>query len=441
MPLSKAGKNAIQAHAAKRFPFLPATATTEATNQPIIQSQTQAGVDTSGGSAPGIRPRLLQTINPEPVREVMEEDRLKKLAKVNALGTALGSLGQLAGVASGGDAVHIENSMSPFVMNKMAYLDDDYRNQLQQHTNRAFAMDRFNIDQQNQDIQDGNNNEFRKEQIQLQGQKEMEVAKHRAQLELDQFNRKTDAEKAAEMRAIGIDPRDAKAMDKYIARTNQKYGIDTGYRKSLTAENYANANKTAAGDKSKENFDLDTMKRGVNTIVSDLRNQLGAVKNLPFAEREAAAKRINDEITFWERQYNPKTNELLNDRVLDAAGGEQPSETSGGFGEPYTPGKGLAMNQPTQQAQPAQGKPSTERSREEITDLMNANRISVLQRAKQIATLNMEDPDPETANFILEKAQELVDLGVFETEDEAIESIIKVAQSNQADPNRSQMNY
>jgi len=428
MPLSKAGKNAIQAYAAKRFPFSPpASATTEATSLPIPQSQTQAGVDTSGGSAPGIRPRLLQTLNPEPVRDVMEEDRLKNLAKVNALGTALGSLGQLAGVASGGDAVYIENSMSPFVMNKMAYLDDDYRNQLQQHTNKAFAMDRFNIDQQNQDIQDVNDNEFRKEQIQFQGQKEKEVAEYRAKLELDQFNRKTQAEKEAEMRAIGIDPRDPKAMDSYIARTNQKYGIDSGYRKSLTAENYANANKTTTGANAKEDYDLDTMKKGVNKIVTDLRKELAGVNNLPFTEREAATKRINDEIAFWERQYNPKTNELLNDRVLDAAGGEQPAQSSGSFGQPYTPGQGFSM---PQQAQATQAKAAPELSHEQIIEAMNVNRKSVIDNAQRIASINFEDPDPETADLILEKARELVELGVFEDEDSAIESIINLAKSN-----------
>lgn len=431
MPLSNAGKNAIQAYGMKRFAFNPPATSTQAANQPTFnQDQAQSGPDKPAGPAPGtgVRARLLQTINPEPVRDTQEEGRLQKLAKVNALGTALGSLGQLAGVASGGDAVEIRNNLNPWIMDRMAYLDDDYRNQVRDYTTRAFAIDRFNIDQQNQDIQDQNTNEWQKEQIRLRGEEARRTAEEQARLRLEEFAQKTDAEKEAEMRKIGIDPRAKNAFDEYIKRTNQQFGVNTNYKRSLTAENYANAARQregGSGSTEKPTFDLDTMKKGVQNIVSDLQKQKGQIKNLPFNEREAAQKKIDDEIAFWERQYNPKTNELLNERVLDAANRDAATQSgSGALGEPFTPGRGFnfQQNQPQTQTQ--------QRSEDEIMQAMNTNRATVIQNAKRIASINFENPDPETANLILEKAQELVDLGVFEDQDSAIESIIELAKTN-----------
>ena len=440
MPLSNAGKNAIQAYGMKRFAYNPpATSTQAATQTTFYQDQAQGGPEQPAGPAPGtgVRARLLQTINPEPVRDTQEEGRLQQLAKVNALGTALGSLGQLAGVASGGDAVEIRNNLNPWIMDRMAYLDDDYRNQVRDYTTRAFAMDRFNIDQQNQDIQDQNTNEWQKEQIRLRGEEARRTAEEQARLRLEEFAQKTDAEKEAEMRKIGIDPRAKDAFDQYIKRTNQQYGVNTNYRKSLTAENYANAARTeAGGSKGKKEFDLETLKKGRQAMLNQYDAQINQLK----AKMTDKTTKIGDQPLILEQikqlqsernryyNYNPGSNELLDSEIMDAANRDAGTQPESATLVEYMPGRGLTFNQ-VQKGLPQQTQPQ-QRSEEEIMQAMKSNRQSVIQNAKRIASINFEDPDPETSNLILEKAQELVDLGIFEDQDSAIESILQLAKSN-----------
>lgn len=434
MNVSKATQNAIDTYAKKRFPNPFSASSTEQANQPTsFQDQTQTGSDKSGGPAP-YKSRILQTINPEPVRDTQEEDRLKKIAGVNAIGRILGSFGQLGGMASGGDAVYIEDTLSPQILDKLAFLDNDYRNNLRDWSNQAFSTERFNAEQQNRDIQDENNRQFRFDQIDAQGQKEREMADYRAKIALEQFNRKTDADKRQDMISAGINPDDPDAEQKFIKRMNESFGVNTNYRRSLTAENWANANRmnNPTESKSKSELDLKQIEKGVNSIVADLEKRRKNIPdNLRSTEREAYLKDIDEEIKFWTRQYNPKTNELLNERVLNAAGGsaeQQPSNFDSG--QPYTPGQGMTIDfqgNPQNQPQPTD---RPQLSEKEIMAGMRSNQQKVISNAASINSLDLNNPDPKTAQMVIDLAQELLDLGITQDQDEAVQWVIQLAKEN-----------
>lgn len=427
MPLSNAGKNAIKAYGQKRFSFN--SQPTEPTGS-VFQDPIQSGeMNAPTGPAPfSPRKKLLQTINPEPVRDEKEEERLKSLAKVNALGRALGSLGQLAGVASGGDAVGINDTVSPFVTDKLAYLDNDYRNQLQDHFRRSFIIDQFNVEQENRDIADQNDYRAQIDRINMQGAKEKEVLDYRAELEMKKFNAMTAEEKAQAMMNVGINPNSQDATQRFLKVMQDQFGVDSNYKKSQTAENYANANRmNNPTSDSGESYDLETLQSGVKNIVSGIQSERNQVLNNPElrpAEKEQMLKNLDDQLKFWTQTYNPKNNQLLNRQVMDAASGNQTDpKQAEGVGHPYTPGKGF--NAPQNQKQPAQ-----ERSEEEVIKALNQNRSNVIKNAKVISSMDLNNPDEKTAQMVLGYAQELVDLGVTEDLESALETVINLASQN-----------
>lgn len=177
-------------------------------------------------SAPPSGPKLMDYINPTPTRDVQEEDRLKKLAKYNAFGRMIGALGQLGGMAAGGDAVAIQDDVSPFVTNRLQYLDDDYRRRLEQFGQEAFRVGMHNNELENEYAREVRGQEFTDAQARIKAEEARQLAAQRAQDAMNQLLTKDKQAQEKEMRSLGVDPKDPKAKEKMLAAYKKKFDAD-----------------------------------------------------------------------------------------------------------------------------------------------------------------------------------------------------------------------
>lgn len=406
MPLSFAGQNAK----AKEKKEIERKAQANPMLNPPIMSQPNPMLDPPMPSQQqsGSRVQLMQYLNPEPQRDVNEEARLKKLAKVNAFGKMIGSVGQLAGMASGGDATMIQDNMSPFVMNKMQTMDTDYRDQLKDYTNRAFQVDMYNNklsndDLQTQDAQDFQKNirtddqnfrisereldqDFRSGETNKTITAQQKNTEDKFKYDMKLFNARSKEDKDQLMMRVGVDPKDPEAMSKF--------------QKAVQG----NTNKGITED---PEF-LATVRRGRDMQLQILKKQYQELEKEPSNYADAKAKEnklkaISDRINMYEKVDLTKDKQVALDLYDFGA------ETDLSVGPPEGYDRPSNMNS-GQQAQPGQ-QPVQQKQR-----TTESNQEMMTQLSNIIKTRDFSNIDP--------LLKMMVEYGYADNEDAATEMIL-----------------
>ncbi len=440
MPLSNSGNNYIKAYGEKKFPY--PTPANKPQASPFIYNPQQSQQPTEN------KYKFMEMVQEKPERDVEGEEALKKRARNNAIGKAFGALGQLGGMAAGGDAVEIEDGQSPFIMQQSQFLDTDYRERLQEWGNKNFQTEQFNTQLQNQiagkqDDRDfsretsQNDQRFRTEermggqeftsaQSDKANQQQRDLVDQKAKRETEQFYRMDRAAQDKAMRDAGVDPRSPNAMQEYTQGQKNKVGK-------------SNSEKAADPE-----F-VGVVRRGRDKSLQELRNQLANVEQEPVNYLDPTAKgnkikSIQDRIKMMETLKVTADNQValdLYDIGMQSQSQPQSQETRAPFIDAYLP-----QNQSrTQQAQPGMATGNTQGVSEKFpSNPPGAGSVSPEQRTKIINSTilqiksNKEKFFPATGQepdyvFIESLIKQYMDAGLYETENEAFESIIELAEN------------
>lgn len=282
------------------------------TGQPQQQQPGTVGAQQEG------RYRLMQMIEPKPERDQEGMDVIQRRAKINAIGKGFSALAGLGGMAMGGDAPVIPDMVTPFNLNQIQTMDADYRNRLQDWVNRSFQVEAANNQTLNRETDQTIDAENRRRQIELQGENDRKLAQDRADAALRQLNTKSEIEQAKEMESIGINPKDPKAFEKYLAAQQQKFKSDLDYNRSRTsANNYRATEKpSSGGPSSKVSFtpeQLAQYQRSRDAMISAEQAKLNGLDSIRDAEK---IKAINERIKQLQN-VNPGANELTDMEILN----------------------------------------------------------------------------------------------------------------------------
>jgi hypothetical protein len=275
------------------------------------------------------RVKLMDMINPMPQRDQEEEGKLKKRAKWNAVGQAVGALGQLGGMAAGGDAVAIQDNVSPFITDRLQYLDNDYRNRLQRFGVEAFQTGMYNNELENRDLQAQRDADLKRELQEEKGKNALEL-----------FMQKSKAEQDKEMRNAGVDPSDPKAKQKYIAAKGRQFNSDINYKDRIGRGRAGSGPDDQEDDT--EFVRISRIARGKK--LEDLRSQMQELQKNPMMNAEMI-KVLNDQIKAYEGIRLKKDNQQAVDLYESEINAPQQQQYDPNYMKgaqwSYQPGQGL----------------------------------------------------------------------------------------------------
>jgi hypothetical protein len=382
-------------------------------NQPIPELQPQGGNPFQQGQQPqqGAAPApqggqsryaMYEMMQPKPTRDTEQEGIIQRRAKMNAFSKGFSGLAGLAGVAAGGDAPFVPDGVTPFNMNQLQVMDNDYRNRLQDWTNRGFQVDQANTGLQNREVDQTIDQENR-----------IAVQQQRAGDALNQLLAKSEADQIREMESVGINPYGENAYDDYLKAKGLQFKTEINRKKQIGSRNGRTGPE-------KPKFDIPTLQRGKKAMIDQLEAQKQGLDSFQDKGQleaiEAQLKQV--------REYNPGKNELMDAEVMNMGiQGDEGSQASTpqGVGQPFTPGQGFNIGQQ------AAGENLTEKEKMAI---MSSSGQKVIQNASKINAFdfeNEENQDPETAQFLINEINDLLNAGIAENEEEAIDMILSLA--------------
>jgi hypothetical protein len=321
----------------------------------------------------------------------------------------------------------------------MQTLDQDYRGRLQDWTNRRFQVDAVNNQTVNREIDQEIDAENAMARVQLQGENARQLAAQRAQDALNQLMAKSEAEQIKEMESLGINPYSENAYGEYLAKRGQMANAELKYTQARTNWNNRIASGSGRAGAGKQTYDLPTLQRGRQTLLSKYDQQIqalnGRLTGNPMTDN-AIMEQIKQLQTEKKRyyDYNPGSNELLDQEVMDAAY-QMEEDGINDNGSTYEVNQIIDNPQPEEpfQWQSPNSRPRVDGSKlteQQKISAMNQNRVEVLRNAPKIAAFDINNPDPETSEIIIGLAQELLDLGVTEDPDEAVNAVLRIAKQN-----------
>lgn len=319
------------------------------TVNPLLPQQPQAQTAVDQGATapqdPKSKYKMYELLQNEPVRDEAQEGIIQRRAKMNAFSKGFSGLAGLAGVAMGGDAPVIPDTVTPFNMERIQTLDNDYKSRLEDWVNKGFQVDQANVGLQNKEIEqniDQGNRELLAEQ---KFQNDQVLIEQRAQAAIQQFQQKSEIEQMQEMRELGINPNSPDATAQYLKKRGVMTDADIRYLQSKSNWNNRAGRSSGSGAEAKT-YDIETLQRGKKQILSQLEQQKQGLD--PMRDR-VALEAIESQLKQI-REYNPGKNELMDAEIMNAGmntgeGGIQDEEQSiqEGFGNPYTPGKGMRI--------------------------------------------------------------------------------------------------
>lgn len=360
----------------------------------------QEAAPAPGAGAGRQRFQLMQMMQPEPTRDSRSEEMIKKRAKVNAIGRGIGALGQLAGVASGGDASFIPDAQSPFLMNEFNKLDTDYRSRLQDWTKQGFQVDQFNNRVQNDAIQDQARLEDGIELDNARTANDKILNEQRAEYAIQNLMAKSKEELESEMRKVGVNPSDPEAMGKLMKANGLGFSTEINRKKAQTNWNNRVASGSGRGNtggaKDPE-YDLATLKKGKDAMIAQIDAQIKQMNDSGDAvQNQEQMKALLDQRSQLQ-QYNPGKNQMIDAEIMQM--GIQQDE--GDFG-----GQGSAKQQNPMTFDPARGFNNTPKSKDDPNV-----RKSIETGLGRVLSGDLSDID----NLV----KTLTESGVFKSEEEA----------------------
>lgn len=218
-----------------------------------LRASVQSALSKRGNQDPTQGLQFLQA--PEkPEFDTETQGRYQDLMKKNAIGKAIGSLFQLAGVASGGDAINTGNTTGALALQGLQNLDIDHKERLRDYSDRLFRTNAFNADLQNREFQDE-----RQYGRQLEGNKRQErLAEERAMIEM------------------GIDPSQPGAKSEFLQKRQQLFEMEKKNTQSLI-----NARNQAKGPGKGEGVDqsfTQNVMRGRQIKLAEINKQIEALR-------------------------------------------------------------------------------------------------------------------------------------------------------------------
>lgn len=285
-------------------PSQPAVTAGSQPTQPSLP-QTQAGQpnqQSGTAGAPNSRYRLMQMIEPKPERDQEGMDVIQRRAKINAIGQGFSALAGLGGIAMGGDAPAQADIVTPFNMQQIQVMDADYRNRLQDWVNRSFQVEAANNQTLNREIDQT-----------IDAENARQLAEQRAQAALQQLQAKSQVEQIQAMEAMGIDPNDPQAYEKYLNAQRQKFTTDLNYTKARTNWN----NRTpSSGSSTKRTFTPEELAQYQKNRDAAIAAEQAKLEGLnPYKDAEKI-KAINERIKQLQT-VNPGANELTDMEMLN----------------------------------------------------------------------------------------------------------------------------
>lgn len=415
---------------------------TAQTTQPQAQSEDPSGA-TGAGQGAG-KYKLFEMFQPQPTRDTESEEMIRRRQRINAFGSGIGAIAGLAGMATGGDAPFTGDIQTPWNMDEIRRLDQDYRGQLENWIGRRFQTDNLNTQMQNRQVEQDINAQNRMDQINQQGANSMQLAQERAQNQLRQLQAKTQAEQIKEMLSMGIDPNSENAYGEYLQKNQQQFSADLDYTKART--NWNNRPyKTSGNSNTGSNdlpYSLKTLQTGKNAMIQELQQQLKAMPNEITNQEERKA--LMEQIQSLQ-SYNPGKNELMDMEIAqrgmeiedqELAGNQQNEQSNDAQGFPYQPNKGLNINadqmgmkQPTQPTQNQTSEPNIEAVQQEAMTKFQAKLDNIDASKKNMVVEGMgqqvmhnldrlagDEPD---LDLITEMVEEWASTDLFDSPEDA----------------------
>lgn len=237
---------------------------------------------------------------------------------MNAIGKGFSALAGLGGMAMGGDAPAIQDGQTPWNMQQLQTMDIDYRNRLQDWTDKKFRVDASNNDLLNREIDQDISAQNARDLENLRTDNDMMLAEQKANYALQQLQAKSQQEQRKEMESLGIDPSDPKAYEKYLQLQRQAFNTDQGYIKARTNWNNrvgsGTSNSRYSGGQQK--YDNQTLIKGRNAMMEQLKAEKAeALKNADPLDRDAIIKQYDGMIEDA-RKYKPGVNPLIDDEMM-----------------------------------------------------------------------------------------------------------------------------
>lgn len=298
------------------------------------QSQTRSGsqpqpgtIDTEGdfwsqiGATPRYQRMQMNQEMPTPDAELSE--KMKRRAKWNLIGKGLSSLAQLGGVAAGGDAVRLDDNVTPWIQNQLLTADDDYRRRMQDWVNKGFQVDLYNNEIANKERSEDYDTKVRADQAAQKAEYDRVLANQKAQADLNKLQTQSKIKQFEEMQKVGVDPNSPDAYGQYLKKMQENYINDQNYTKART-----NWNNRLAGGKSSSSSkrvfsdqELSAYQRGRDAMIAEERAKL---KNIDQDLDSEGYKAVLNRIKTLE-SVNPGSNELI-DREILMRGGSNPQK-------------------------------------------------------------------------------------------------------------------
>jgi hypothetical protein len=273
-------------------------------NQPIPELQPQGGNPLMQGQPQqGGQPAqtgqsrfaMYEMMQPKPGRDTEQEGIIQRRAKMNAFSKGFSGLAGLAGVAAGGDAPFVPDGVTPFNMNQLQVMDNDYRNRLQDWTNRGFQVDQANTGLQNREVDQTIDQENR-----------IAVQQQRASDALNQLLAKSESDQIKEMESVGINPYGENAYDDYLKAKGLQFKTEINRKKNIGSRNGRTGPE-------KLKFDIPTLQRGKKAMIDQLESQK---KGLDSFRDKGQLEAIDAQLKQV-REYNPGKNELMDAEVMN----------------------------------------------------------------------------------------------------------------------------
>lgn len=328
--IRKRTDNELEDYSRRKFPFVSILRNNEqspifgANNQFLAPEQAPAQPQQQPQSR--FAPKFMEMTQPVPVLDTEEIQTQQGRARTSVLGQLLGSLGQLGGMAAGGDAVQLDNSVPSIALNQILTMDKDYRDRLGQYWKDSFDTNKTNIGIQNRFLGDEADRAFRDDQRgkgeQFRTGERLGEEKFRTGLQDDQqkflsgqqaarlkadINKLYIQDKLAfneEMRKAGVNPNDKDAVDQYLSKMNMK--------------------TTKSGGGSGKPYDvtdpafIEAVRRGREIELERINNQLNTELSRPDYTNPDGQKQRIDELREKKKRYETMKVETGNQEAVDA---------------------------------------------------------------------------------------------------------------------------
>lgn len=395
---------------------------------PVVNQDPQPNAMTPADQVetPQSRYKLYELMQDKPERDIEGENVTRNRAKMNAISKGLSGLAGLAGMATGGFAPNVPDFVTPWNMDQLKTMDNDYRRRLEDWTNKGFQVDTMNTQLLNRETDQAIDNENRMALEDRRYQNDAALIDQRAEVALNQLQAKSQTEQIKEMMELGIDPNSKDAYSQYLNAKKKQFNADLAYTNSKT--NWNSRQVGRANSQQGTQYPIKTLTAGRNAMIADLNNQLKALTSdqATAMANQAQIKAIQDQISDL-NNYNPGKNPLKDAEIANKgyeieSQAVKPKAQQEAMGFPYTPGKGFDSSM---MDKPAADESATETTTTTQADTQEVDGVALLRKLKIDESLPLAQREQIFTGM---SDQILQNLESFSDEEQAQETAYSIAE-------------